>query len=107
MIWRLPLRVGLVAFIVAVLLGVFLSLPATHSLYAQAPTAAPTGPAAAAPADVSTPPCDPKILLNCSPNSGDTAWMLTSVALVLMMTIPGQCSPGHQPDRGRRHCVRL
>ncbi|HWN52023.1 MAG TPA: ammonium transporter [Xanthobacteraceae bacterium] len=29
------------------------------------------------------------MLLNCSPNSGDTAWMLTSVALVLMMTIPG------------------
>jgi Amt family ammonium transporter len=26
---------------------------------------------------------------NASPNSGDTAWMLTSVALVLMMTIPG------------------
>ena len=25
----------------------------------------------------------------CAPNSGDTAWMLTSVALVLMMTIPG------------------
>ncbi|HKA75126.1 MAG TPA: ammonium transporter [Xanthobacteraceae bacterium] len=27
--------------------------------------------------------------VNCTPNSGDTAWMLTSVALVLMMTIPG------------------
>src|SRR2546430_5600185 len=27
--------------------------------------------------------------INCSPNSGDTAWMLTSMALVLMMTIPG------------------
>ena len=27
--------------------------------------------------------------INCTPNSGDTAWMLTSVALVLMMTIPG------------------
>jgi Amt family ammonium transporter len=26
---------------------------------------------------------------NAAPNSGDTAWMLTSVALVLMMTIPG------------------
>ena len=26
---------------------------------------------------------------NLSPNTGDTAWMLTSVALVLMMTIPG------------------
>src|SRR5262249_38903505 len=29
------------------------------------------------------------VLENCTPNSGDTAWMLTSVALVLLMTIPG------------------
>jgi Amt family ammonium transporter len=41
-------------------------------------------------AQSTTPPaCDAKILENCTPNSGDTAWMLTSVALVLMMTIPG------------------
>src|SRR5215468_6029535 len=81
-----PLRRGLVAFIVAVLLGVFLSLPSFHTSYAQAPAQAPAAaaePAAAAPA------CDAKTLVKCSPNSGDTAWMLTSVALVLMMTIPG------------------
>jgi len=82
------LRAGLVAFIVAAPLGVFLSLPTFHPSYAQA-LAAPAEPTAAAPADVPTPACDPKMLLNCSPNSGDTAWMLTSVALVLMMTIPG------------------
>jgi ammonium transporter, Amt family len=35
------------------------------------------------------PPACGKILEKCTPNSGDTAWMLTSVALVLMMTIPG------------------
>ena len=35
------------------------------------------------------PACDAKTLLDCAPNSGDTAWMLTSVALVLMMTVPG------------------
>src|SRR6202043_2493835 len=35
------------------------------------------------------PACGGKILEKCTPNSGDTAWMLTSVALVLMMTIPG------------------
>ena len=29
------------------------------------------------------------MLENCTPNSGDTAWMLTSMALVLMMTMPG------------------
>src|SRR6201994_583141 len=40
--------------------------------------------AAAAP-----PACGGKVLENCTPNSGDTAWMLTSVALVLMMTVPG------------------
>jgi Amt family ammonium transporter len=83
------LRAGLVAFIVAALLGVFLSLPTFHPSYAQAPAAAPAEPTAAAPADVPAPACDAKMLLNCSPNSGDTAWMLTSVALVLMMTIPG------------------
>ncbi len=35
------------------------------------------------------PACGGKILTDCTPNSGDTAWMLTSMALVLMMTIPG------------------
>src|SRR5712691_5439356 len=29
------------------------------------------------------------VLKDCTPNSGDTAWMLTSMALVLMMTLPG------------------
>src|SRR5271169_2495930 len=40
-------------------------------------------------ADDAPPVCGGKILEKCTPNSGDTAWMLTSVALVLMMTIPG------------------
>jgi Amt family ammonium transporter len=39
------------------------------------------------------PACDatakPPILSKCKTDSGDTAWMLTSTALVLMMTIPG------------------
>src|ERR1700742_37731 len=40
--------------------------------------------------DAAAPPaCGGKVLQNCTPNSGDTAWMLTSVALVLMMTVPG------------------
>jgi Amt family ammonium transporter len=82
---RLPIRAGLVALIIAVLLGAFLSVPTFHATYAQAPAAAAEPPAAEPP----TPSCDAKMLLNCSPNSGDTAWMLTSVALVLMMTIPG------------------
>jgi Amt family ammonium transporter len=39
--------------------------------------------------DASPPACGGKVLEKCTPNSGDTAWMLASVALVLMMTIPG------------------
>ena len=71
-----------------------LSLPAFHASYAQtsatpaAPAAAPAAPAAA-PAEPPPPACDAKTLEKCTPNSGDTAWMLTSMAIVLMMTIPG------------------
>ena len=39
--------------------------------------------------DAGPPACGGKILEKCTPNPGDTAWMLTSVALVLMMTVPG------------------
>jgi Amt family ammonium transporter len=74
-------RAGLLALAGAILLGIVLSAPTFHPSFAQAPAAA----AAAA-----TPPaCDAKTLEKCTPNSGDTAWMLTSMALVLMMTIPG------------------
>src|SRR5580698_7081168 len=85
---------GLIALVLTMLLGIALSTPSFHAAYAQAPAAAPAAtdqaPAAAAPATVPTPPaCDAKTLEKCSPNSGDTAWMLTSMALVLMMTVPG------------------
>jgi len=51
--------------------------------------AAPAAPAAA-PAQPAPPPaCSATVLEKCTGNSGDTAWVLTSVALVLMMTIPG------------------
>ncbi len=49
---------------------------------APAPAAAP-----AAPPPAST--TEPSVITNAQINSGDTAWMLTSSALVLMMTIPG------------------
>jgi ammonium transporter, Amt family len=75
-------RAGLIALVGAILLGVLLSAPTFHAAYAQAPAA--SAAAAAAP-----PACDAKTLEKCTPNSGDTAWMLTSMALVLMMTIPG------------------
>jgi len=91
-------RAGLLALALGVLLGLFLSIASFDASYAQAPApgAAPA-PAAAAPATPPAPPpaCandpDPKkaVLEKCTPNSGDTAWMLTSMALVLMMTVPG------------------
>jgi ammonium transporter, Amt family len=55
----------------------------------QAPAAPTAAAPAAAPAEPPPPACDAKTLEKCTPNSGDTAWMLTSVALVLMMTVPG------------------
>jgi ammonium transporter, Amt family len=81
------LHMRLIAFAVALLLGLALCGPTFHASFAQAPAADTAAPAAAAPA--SPPACDAKTLENCTPNSGDTAWMLTSMAIVLMMTIPG------------------
>jgi Amt family ammonium transporter len=84
---RIPTRGGLAALIFGLLIAVFVGAQffAATSVHAQAP-AATAAPAAAA----ETPPaCDAKTLEKCTPHSGDTAWMLTSVALVLMMTIPG------------------
>ena len=52
---------------------------------AKAPDAAPAADAAAAPPA----PTTPQIIAADKISSGDTAWMLTSTALVLMMTIPG------------------
>ncbi len=53
------------------------------SVSAFAEDAAPAAAAAAAPAVAAAAAAAPKL------DSGDTAWMLTSTALVLMMTIPG------------------
>jgi ammonium transporter, Amt family len=89
-------RAGLLALAFGVLLGLFLSTASFDVSYAQTPAAAPAAAAAAPPAPPAPPPAcandpDPKkaVLEKCTPNSGDTAWMLTSMALVLMMTIPG------------------
>src|SRR5580692_9066075 len=59
--------------------AVFLLVAASFAM-AQAPSAAPSPPAAT-PSAATTPTSEP--------NSGDTAWMLASSALVLMMTAPG------------------
>jgi ammonium transporter, Amt family len=81
-------RAGLLVLALGLLLGICLSVSTFDASYAQAPAAAPAAPAAA-PADAGPPACSAKVLTECTPSSGDTAWMLTSVALVLMMTIPG------------------
>ena len=67
---KMPYRAGLVGLAVLAL-GVCLA----DVVLAQAPAVAP----AAAPAAAEAPKLD----------TGDTAWMMTSTALVLMMTIPG------------------
>ena len=59
------------------------SILSLWALSAMAQTAAPAAPAAGAAA-----PAAPAAAASAI-NSGDTAWMLTSTALVLMMTIPG------------------
>src|SRR6476660_7603484 len=76
MLARLLLRTEFQAFLLAVL-ALAILIACGDAALAQA--AAPPAP----------PACDAKILQNCTPNSGDTAWMLTSVAAVLLMTIPG------------------
>jgi ammonium transporter, Amt family len=83
-----PTRGGLAALIFGLLVAILIAAPffAATAVHAQAPAEAP---AAAAPAAETPPACDAKTLEKCTPNSGDTAWMLTSVALVLMMTVPG------------------
>jgi Amt family ammonium transporter len=72
------MRLVLQRLIMAALLMLLLTLSAT----AQAPVPAAGAPPSATTADASTPAIS-KL------DSGDTAWMLTSMALVLMMTIPG------------------
>jgi Amt family ammonium transporter len=87
MTFKKPTRAGLLALIFGVLLCVCLSFGSNTRSYAQEPGAAPA--AEESTVQVDTLPCDSKVQKECSPNSGDTAWMLTSMAIVLMMTVPG------------------
>jgi Amt family ammonium transporter len=86
MTFKKPTRAGLLALIFGVMLGISLTVSASYNpVRAQeaAPAADDSG------TTVDTLPCDSKVQKECSPNSGDTAWMMTSMAIVLMMTIPG------------------
>ncbi len=75
-----------------VMLAILVAASLNASAIAQE-KAAPSAPAAApvaAPAPAAPPaPTKPELIDTSKINSGDTAWMLASMALVLMMTIPG------------------
>jgi Amt family ammonium transporter len=79
----------------AAMLVLALSIGSGHALAddkADAPAAAPAAAAAAAPAAApaaDAAPTKPFLVGTDKINSGDTAWMLSSTALVLLMTIPG------------------
>src|SRR5499427_10139339 len=90
MTFKKPTGAGLLALALGALFALFLSLSVIDHAYAEEAAAAPAAAPAAEPA--SPPACvggTTPVLENCTPNSGDTAWMLTSMALVLMMTVPG------------------
>ena len=55
----------------------------------EAPASTATAPAEASSAAAAPAPTEPQLIGTDKINAGDTAWMLTSTALVLMMTIPG------------------
>ena len=80
-------------FVIAIVLP--LAFAHAQDQSAAPAAAAPAADAAAPAADAGPPACandpDPKkaVMEKCTPNSGDTAWMLASMALVLMMTVPG------------------
>lgn len=63
--------------------------PAAAATPAAAVAAAPAPAAATPPAPPAASATEPSLITNAQINSGDTAWMLTSAALVLLMTIPG------------------
>jgi Amt family ammonium transporter len=71
---------------------VLLMCASTGGAWAQEGTPAASAgqsPATAAPAETATAPTAPTLISADKISAGDTAWMLTSTALVLMMTIPG------------------
>src|SRR5258708_40149317 len=85
--WGLALMNKSFQLLVAVLLTFALHgawAEETPASVAQGAAVATTEPAAAPAA-----PTEPTLIGTDKINSGDTAWMLTSTALVLMMTVPG------------------
>jgi Amt family ammonium transporter len=86
-----PSCAGVLALLCGSLIAAVIAfVPVDPSFAQQSPPTAETPAAAPPAAPAPTPPvCDAKTLKSCAPTSGDTAWMLSSVALVLLMTVPG------------------
>jgi Amt family ammonium transporter len=82
--WRRRLRDALLLLIAAALLVTAMLLPRPSLAEESGPAATETP--LAAPASV---PTEPVVVGFDQISAGDTAWMLTSSALVLMMTVPG------------------
>ena len=81
-------RFFLVGFLAMSASSVLADMPPPMTTPAATPTAA--AESTAAPTATPAPaPTEPQLVGTDKINSGDTAWMLTSTALVLMMTIPG------------------
>src|SRR5438132_14022255 len=72
------------------LLFVLLALPVPLAWADQLPAAVSAAASTAPPAPSTT---EPSVILNSQTNSGDTAWMLASIALLLIMTAPGLALP--------------
>jgi ammonium transporter, Amt family len=79
---------GFMAAALVTLLMATAGFAPSRAMADEAPAAAATADAAAAPAAAPA-PTEPQMVKFTDINSGDTAWMMTSTALVLMMTIPG------------------
>jgi Amt family ammonium transporter len=83
---------GLLAAVIACLVLALAPLLSVTAAADEAPAAAAVAEAATTmppPGACPAMPTAPCVVTNDKLNSGDTAWMLTSMALVLMMTIPG------------------
>ena len=63
--------------------------PAADAAAASAPAAAPAADAAAAPAAAEAAPAAAEAAPAPTPNKGDTAWMMVSTLLVILMVVPG------------------
>ena len=82
----------LITYALVMLSMLMLAIPAVMGGVAVAQTAADAPPAADAPAPAAAPPADAPAAVPAPPpkiDTGDTAWVLTSAALVLAMTAPG------------------